>query len=104
MTKVAINGFGRIGRLLSRELMNKAGKGTQMRLRAIVTRGEIDKTVLEKRASLLKMDSVHGDFNGTVAIDEKNKALIIMVLPYTSYQPMHQKISIIQNTELIMLW
>jgi glyceraldehyde 3-phosphate dehydrogenase len=74
---VVLYGFGRIGRLLARELMNKAGKGTQMRLRAIVTRGEIDKTVLEKRASLLKMDSVHGDFNGTVAIDEKNKALII---------------------------
>jgi glyceraldehyde 3-phosphate dehydrogenase len=74
---VVLYGFGRIGRLLSRELMNKAGKGTQMRLRAIVTRGEIDKTVLEKRASLLKMDSVHGDFNGTVAVDEKNKALII---------------------------
>lgn len=74
---VVLYGFGRIGRLLSRELMNKAGKGTQMRLRAIVTRGEIDKTVLEKRASLLKMDSVHGDFNGTVAVDEKHKALII---------------------------
>lgn len=74
---VVLYGFGRIGRLLSRELMNKAGKGTQMRLRAIVTRGEINKTVLEKRASLLKMDSVHGDFNGTVAVDEKNKALII---------------------------
>ena len=74
---VVLYGFGRIGRLLARELMNKAGKGTQMRLRAIVTRGEIDKTVLEKRASLLKMDSVHGDFNGTVALDEKNKALII---------------------------
>jgi glyceraldehyde 3-phosphate dehydrogenase len=74
---VVLYGFGRIGRLLARELMNKAGKGTQMRLRAIVTRGEIDKTVLEKRASLLKMDSVHGDFNGTVAVDEKNKALII---------------------------
>ncbi len=74
---VVLYGFGRIGRLLARELMNKAGKGTQMRLRAIVTRGEIDKTVLEKRASLLKMDSVHGDFNGTVAVDEKNKVLII---------------------------
>ena len=74
---VVLYGFGRIGRLLARELMNKAGKGSQMRLRAIVTRGNIDKTVLEKRASLLKMDSVHGDFNGTVEIDENNKALII---------------------------
>ena len=74
---VVLYGFGRIGRLLARELMSKAGKGSQMRLRAIVTRGKVDATVLEKRASLLKMDSVHGDFNGTVSIDEKNKALII---------------------------
>ena len=74
---VILYGFGRIGRLLARELMSKAGKGSQMRLRAIVTRGNIDKTVLEKRASLLKMDSVHGDFGGTVSIDEENQALII---------------------------
>jgi len=74
---VVLYGFGRIGRLLARELMSKAGKGSQMRLRAIVTRGNIDKTVLEKRASLLKMDSVHGDFGGTVSIDEENQALII---------------------------
>jgi len=74
---VVLYGFGRIGRLLARELMSKAGKGSQMRLRAIVTRGTIDKTVLEKRASLLQMDSVHGDFSGTVSIDEENQALII---------------------------
>ena len=74
---IVLYGFGRIGRLLARELMSKAGKGSQMRLRAIVTRGNVDATVLEKRASLLKMDSVHGDFNGTVSIDKKNKALII---------------------------
>lgn len=74
---VILYGFGRIGRLLARELMTRSGKGTQMRLRAIVTRGKIDKTVLEKRASLLQYDSVHGDFNGTVSIDEKNSALII---------------------------
>ena len=74
---VVLYGFGRIGRLLARELMSKAGKGSQMRLRAIVTRGNIDKTVLEKRASLLKMDSVHGDFAGVVTIDVENQALII---------------------------
>ncbi len=74
---VILYGFGRIGRLLARELMSKTGKGSQMRLRAIVTRGAINKTVLEKRASLLKMDSVHGDFGGTVSIDEENQALII---------------------------
>lgn len=74
---VVLYGFGRIGRLLARELMTKLGKGVQLRLRAIVTRGEITREVLEKRASLLSVDSVHGDFLGTVLVDEANKALII---------------------------
>jgi glyceraldehyde 3-phosphate dehydrogenase len=74
---VVLYGFGRIGRLLARELMSKTAKGQQMRLRAIVTRGKIDETVLEKRASLLRQDSVHGDFAGTVATDIENQALII---------------------------
>ncbi|MEL6810988.1 MAG: glyceraldehyde-3-phosphate dehydrogenase [Bacteroidota bacterium] len=74
---VVLYGFGRIGRLLARELMTRTGKGNQMRLRAIVTRGAVDQTVLEKRASLLQYDSVHGDFPGTVGIDVENKALII---------------------------
>lgn len=74
---VVLYGFGRIGRLVARELMSKMGKGSQLRLRAIVTRGAIDKTVLEKRASLLRNDSVHGDFSGTVIADLKNSALII---------------------------
>lgn len=74
---VVLYGFGRIGRLVARELMTKAGKGTQLRLRAIVTRGSVDATVLEKRASLLRNDSVHGDFSGTVSIDVENSALII---------------------------
>ncbi|WP_324719491.1 glyceraldehyde-3-phosphate dehydrogenase [Salinimicrobium sp. HB62] len=74
---VVLYGFGRIGRLLARELMTRTGKGSQLRLRAIVTRGKIDETVLEKRASLLKNDSVHGDFSGTVSFDVKKKCLII---------------------------
>lgn len=74
---VILYGFGRIGRLVARELMAKMGKGNQLRLRAIVTRGEINQTILEKRASLLRDDSVHGDFPGTVSIDTENQALII---------------------------
>lgn len=74
---VVLYGFGRIGRLVARELMTRTGKGNQMRLRAIVTRGAINATVLEKRASLLRNDSVHGDFSGTVLTDVKNEALII---------------------------
>lgn len=74
---VVLYGFGRIGRLLARELMSRIGKGSQLRLRAIVTRGKIDESVLEKRASLLRVDSVHGDFIGTVSVDAENEALII---------------------------
>ena len=73
---VVLYGFGRIGRLVARELIAQEGKGEQLRLRAIVTRGE-DATSLEKRASLLRDDSVHGPFPGTVNADIENKALII---------------------------
>ena len=74
---VVLYGFGRIGRLLARELMSKTGKGNQLRLRAIVTRDKNDATILEKRASLLRYDSVHGDFQGSVSADAANNALII---------------------------
>ncbi|OUD43217.1 glyceraldehyde 3-phosphate dehydrogenase NAD-binding domain-containing protein, partial [Flavobacterium psychrophilum] len=74
---VVLYGFGRIGRLLARELMSKMGKGNQLRLRAIVTRDKNDASSLEKRASLLRYDSIHGDFQGSVVADVANNALII---------------------------
>lgn len=74
---VVLYGFGRIGRLLARELMAKTGKGNQLRLRAIVTRGESNADILEKRANLLRTDSVHGKFTGTVDIDVEKNALLI---------------------------
>ncbi|SHJ03864.1 glyceraldehyde-3-phosphate dehydrogenase [Aquimarina spongiae] len=74
---VVLYGFGRIGRLVARELMTITGKGSQLRLRAIVTRGAITEEVLEKRASLLRNDSVHGEFAGTVETDIANNSLII---------------------------
>jgi len=74
---VVLYGFGRIGRLVARELMAKTGKGNQLRLRAIVTRGENTAEILEKRANLLRTDSVHGKFMGTVEVDAKKNALII---------------------------
>ncbi|MEP3209674.1 MAG: glyceraldehyde-3-phosphate dehydrogenase [Maribacter sp.] len=74
---VVLYGFGRIGRLLARELMAKTGKGNQLRLRAIVTRGKSNAEILEKRANLLRTDSVHGKFMGTVDIDTKKNSLLI---------------------------
>jgi len=74
---VVLYGFGRIGRILARELLAKTGKGNQLRLRAVVTRGTLTEEVLRKRASLLHTDSVHGQFTGTVEANFEQKALII---------------------------
>ncbi|NBU47149.1 MAG: glyceraldehyde-3-phosphate dehydrogenase, partial [Flavobacteriales bacterium] len=65
-----------IGRLAARELIKQAGKGQQLRLRAIVTRGNSDNDII-KRASLLRNDSVHGAFKGSVIEDLSNKTLNI---------------------------
>ncbi|MDI1354592.1 MAG: glyceraldehyde-3-phosphate dehydrogenase [bacterium] len=73
---VVLYGFGRIGRLAARELITLAGKGEQLRLRAIVTRGNSSEEIV-KRADLLRTDSVHGTFPGTVIEDLENKTLII---------------------------
>ena len=73
---VVLYGFGRIGRLAARELIKQAGKGQQLRLRAIVTRSSKDAAII-KRASLLRNDSVHGAFKGSVIEDLEKKALII---------------------------
>ncbi|EPD4376096.1 glyceraldehyde-3-phosphate dehydrogenase [Vibrio fluvialis] len=72
---VVLYGFGRIGRLLARLLIEKSGPGYPLRLRAIVVRGGKEGD-LEKRASLLRRDSVHGKFNGSIIIDNERKALI----------------------------
>ena len=72
---VVLYGFGRIGRLLARLLIEKTGGGTQLRLKAIVVRksGADD---LMKRAGLLRRDSVHGSFQGTIRVDEENQCII----------------------------
>lgn len=71
---VVLYGFGRIGRIAARELVKQAGKGQQLRLRAIVTRTLTD-AELVKRAALLRNDSVHGTFKGTVVEDLERKAI-----------------------------
>jgi len=72
---IVLYGFGRIGRLLARLLVEKAGSGDKFRLKAAVVRkGAADD--LAKRASLLRRDSVHGPFNGIITIDEEENAII----------------------------
>ncbi len=73
---VVLFGFGRIGRLAARELIKQAGKGQQLRLRAIVLRS-VDEKSLIKRAALLENDSVHGRFAGTVSVNLEDQTLLI---------------------------
>jgi glyceraldehyde 3-phosphate dehydrogenase len=71
---VVLYGFGRIGRILARLLIERTSPNAPLRLRAIVVR-PAKKGDLEKRASLLRRDSVHGSFNGSITVDEENCAI-----------------------------
>ncbi|MCK9503583.1 MAG: glyceraldehyde-3-phosphate dehydrogenase [Porticoccaceae bacterium] len=73
---VVLYGFGRIGRLVARLLIEKAGGGDLLRLRAIVVRKSKSDDDLVKRASLLRRDSVHGSFKGTIRVLEEENKLI----------------------------
>jgi glyceraldehyde 3-phosphate dehydrogenase len=66
MTKIAINGFGRIGRLTFKALLNKPG------IEIVAINDLTEPSIL---AHLLKYDSVHGRFNGEVVAQES--ALIV---------------------------
>ena len=72
---VVLYGFGRIGRLMARLLIERTSNGEVMRLKAIVVRpgGEGD---LDKRANLFTNDSVHGTFQGTLRVDHERNMLI----------------------------
>ncbi|MEM8680820.1 MAG: glyceraldehyde 3-phosphate dehydrogenase NAD-binding domain-containing protein, partial [Planctomycetota bacterium] len=73
---VVLFGFGRIGRLIARLLIEKTGGGDVLRLRAVVVRkGKTDRD-LSKRAALLRRDSVHGPFKGTIRVLEEENALV----------------------------
>jgi len=73
-TDVVLYGFGRIGRLLARNLLDYAGGGTKLRLRAIVVRPKTSDDIF-KRASMLRRDSVHGPFNGTIEVDDEAQTI-----------------------------
>jgi glyceraldehyde 3-phosphate dehydrogenase len=66
--KVAINGFGRIGRLVFRALVEQGLVGKDVEVLAV---GDI--VPADNLAYLLKYDSIQGRFNGTVA-SEKSAA------------------------------
>ncbi|MGK9149371.1 glyceraldehyde-3-phosphate dehydrogenase [Plantibacter flavus] len=72
---VVLYGFGRIGRLVARILIEHGSAASGVRLRAIVVRRGSDKD-LHKRASLLRRDSVHGPFEGTITVDEERDTIL----------------------------
>ena len=73
---IVLYGFGRIGRLVTRMMIQNTGPGNYYKLKAIVIRKASDDDIY-KRASLLSRDSVHGSFDGTVRVDEENSSLVI---------------------------
>jgi glyceraldehyde 3-phosphate dehydrogenase len=62
MTKVAINGFGRIGRLVARAILERADSGLEL-----VTINDLADA--KSNAWLFSRDSVHGKYPGTVTAD-----------------------------------
>ncbi|MDP3015164.1 MAG: type I glyceraldehyde-3-phosphate dehydrogenase [bacterium] len=68
LTKIAVNGFGRIGRLFFRQAFNNPN----LNIIAINDLGD-----LENLAYLLKYDSVYGRFNKEIKIDKEKNTLII---------------------------
>jgi glyceraldehyde 3-phosphate dehydrogenase len=73
---VVLYGFGRIGRLVARLLIEKTGGGDICRLRAVVIRKGSTDHDLKKRAALLLRDSVHGRFQGTIRVLEEENCLV----------------------------
>jgi glyceraldehyde 3-phosphate dehydrogenase len=73
---VVLYGFGRIGRLMARILIDKTDGGDGLRLRAVVVRKGKAENDLVKRASLLRRDSVHGAFDGTIRVDEERQSFV----------------------------
>ena len=74
-TDVVLYGFGRIGRLLARIIIDHSGSGNTLNLRAIVVRKGAEND-LTKRANLLRRDSVHGPFNGTISVLEDENVIL----------------------------
>ena len=74
---VVLYGFGRIGRLVARLLIEKAAGGDVLRLRAVVVRKGRAPSDIVKRASLLRRDSVHGSLKGTIRVLEDKNQLVV---------------------------
>ena len=70
MTKIGINGFGRIGRLVFRAIAEQGLLGTTVDVVAVN-----DLVPADNLAYLLKYDSTQGKFNGTVTCEKSDPSL-----------------------------
>lgn len=71
MIKIGINGFGRIGRFVFRSTLEDANKND------VVVVGINDLLPVDYMAYMLKYDTMHGRFNGTVDYDLAKNELIV---------------------------
>src|SRR5208283_5213307 len=78
MTKIGINGFGRIGRLFFRAIVEQGLLGKTIDVVAVN-----DIVPADNLAYLLKYDSIQGKFNGTVT-SEKSAANVSETIPWWS--------------------
>ena len=73
---VVLFGFGRIGRLITRLILEDTGAGETFSLKAVVVR-KSKKQKIFKRAELMRRDSVHGPFKGTIRVEEESDTLVM---------------------------
>lgn len=71
MIKVGINGFGRIGRFVFRSTLEDANKND------VIVVGINDLLPVDYMAYMLKYDTMHGQFNGTIEADVEKSELIV---------------------------
>ena len=71
MIKIGINGFGRIGRFVFRSSLEEANKND------VVVVGINDLLPVEYMAYMLKYDTMHGRFEGTIEVDKDKNELIV---------------------------
>ena len=71
MIKIGINGFGRIGRFVFRSTLEEANKND------VVVVGINDLLPVDYMAYMLKYDTMHGQFDGTIEVDTAKNELIV---------------------------
>ncbi|MFM9148122.1 MAG: type I glyceraldehyde-3-phosphate dehydrogenase, partial [Verrucomicrobiota bacterium] len=97
-TKVAINGFGRIGRLVFRALVEQGHLGKTFDVVAV---GDI--VPADNLAYLLKYDSTQGRFNGTVSSKHSAEALAKAQAAGKKPEDVDQDVLVVNGKEILVV-